>query len=63
MKKALVVILMLLPAMTYAQGDVEYRMEIGGGLGLLSYQGDFNGSLFKNQQPMASVLLRRIINP
>ena len=53
MKKALVVILMLLPAMTYAQGDVEYRMEIGGGLGLLSYQGDFNGSLFKNQQPMA----------
>ena len=62
MKKALVVIL-LLPAMTYAQGDVEYRMEIGGGLGLLSYQGDFNGSLFKNQQPMASVLLRRIINP
>ena len=63
MRKALVVLLMLLPAMTHAQGDVEYRMEIGAGLGLLSYEGDFNGSILKNQQPMASVVLRRIINP
>ena len=54
---------MWLPAAAHAQGDVEYRMEIGGGVGLVAYQGDFNASVLKNQQPMASVVLRRIINP
>ena len=63
MRKALVILLMLLPAMANAQGDVEYRMEIGAGLGLVSYEGDFNSSVFKQPQPMASVVLRRIINP
>ena len=63
MRKALVILLMLLPAMANAQGDVEYRMEIGAGLGLVSYEGDFNSSIFKQPQPMASVVLRRIINP
>ena len=51
------------PAAMRAQGDVEYRMEIGGGLGLVAYQGDFNTSLTKGMQPMASVVLRKIINP
>ncbi len=46
-----------------AQGDVEYRMEIGGGLGLMSYEGDYNGSILRDIQPAASVVLRRIINP
>ena len=46
-----------------AQDDVEYKMEVGGGVGLLNYQGDFNGSLFKHMQPMGSVLVRRVFNP
>ncbi len=54
---------MLLPLSMRAQGDVEYRMEIGGGLGLMAYEGDFNGSILKGQQPMLSALLRRTINP
>lgn len=46
-----------------AQSDYEYRMEIGAGVGLVSYEGDFNGSILGNMQPMASVVLRRIMNP
>lgn len=46
-----------------AQTDYEYRMEIGGGVGLMAYEGDFNGSILHNMQPSASLMLRRIINP
>ena len=46
-----------------AQDDVEYQMEVGGGVGLLNYQGDFNGSLTKNIQPMGVAVLRRAFNP
>ena len=46
-----------------AQTDDQYRMEIGAGVGLMSYQGDFNGSIMKNQQPMATLILRRIWSP
>lgn len=46
-----------------AQGDVEYRMEIGGGAGLINYTGDYNSSLVKNLQPMASAIFRRVFNP
>ena len=63
MRKPLLLFLMLLPALTYAQGDVEYRMEIGGGLGMLTYEGDFNGSILKIGQPMGALVLRRNINP
>ena len=46
-----------------AQDDPEYLMEIGGGVGVVSYQGDFNGNIVKNLQPAGSVLLRRNFNP
>ena len=46
-----------------AQTDYEYRMEIGGGVGLVAYEGDFNGSILHNMQPSASLMLRRVINP
>lgn len=46
-----------------AQDDVEYRMEVGGGIGMMGYLGDFNGSLTKNLQPMASLVLRNNLNP
>ena len=45
------------------QTDYEYRMEIGGGVGLMAYEGDLNGSILHNMQPSASLMLRRIINP
>ena len=63
MRQPILLLLMLLPTLTYAQGDVEYRMEIGGGLGMLTYEGDFNGSILKIGQPMAAAVLRRNINP
>ena len=46
-----------------AQTDDQYRMEIGAGVGMMSYEGDFNGSILKNMQPMASLVLRRVFNP
>lgn len=46
-----------------AQTEDEYLMEVGAGVGMLSYQGDFNGSILKNQQAAGSVVLRRNFNP
>lgn len=46
-----------------AQGDVEYRMEIGAGAALNYYQGDFCGFMPKNIQPGGAVVFRAIINP
>jgi hypothetical protein len=46
-----------------AQEDVEYRMEIGAGAGLVSYEGDFNGSIVKNAQPMGAVMARYNFSP
>ena len=51
MRRALVIVTLLLSVFTArAQEDPEYRMEIGGGIGLVAYQGDFNSSLTKNMQ-------------
>ncbi|MCQ2255575.1 MAG: porin family protein [Bacteroidaceae bacterium] len=38
-------------------------MEFGGSLGLVNYLGDYNSSILGAQQPMASLLVRRVINP
>ena len=46
-----------------AQTDPEYKLELGGGIGLVSYQGDFNGSLLKNQQPMFTLLGKYRFDP
>lgn len=64
MKKILTLLLMTLTfATAKAQTDEEYRMEIGAGVGLVSYEGDFNGSVLSNMQMGASFVLRRIFNP
>lgn len=52
-----------MPSMCLAQSDYQYRMEIGAGVGVVTYQGDLGGSLTKNMQPMASVVSRRVFNP
>ncbi len=46
-----------------AQDEDEYKMEIGGGVGLVSYEGDFNGNILKYMQPAASIIARKILNP
>ena len=35
-----------------AQDDPQYQMEIGAGIGMVGYEGDFNGNVFGNMQPM-----------
>lgn len=64
MRQGLLSILLLVAAVpTQAQDDVEYRMEVGAGAGLVSYLGDFNGSVVKNMQPMGSLVWRWVLNP
>lgn len=64
MKYVVSLILLLFFAVTLrAQEDPEYRMEIGAGVGLVAYQGDFGGSLFKNMQPLGSLVARYKFNP
>lgn len=46
-----------------AQSDPEYLMEIGGGVGLTGYLGDFNAQLTNDLQPMATLVCRRLFNP
>ena len=63
MKNVVIATLLLLASSVHAQTEPEYRLEIGGGVGLVSYQGDFNGNIFKNQQPMVTVLAKYRFDP
>ncbi len=64
MRHALLLLLLsIATAQAMAQGDVEYRAEIGGGVGLMTYEGDYNGNLFHSPQPMGTILVRRLFNP
>ena len=47
MKKVLLWILLLAAVGAKAQTEPEYRLELGGGVGLLTYLGDFNTNLMK----------------
>ncbi len=64
MRKLLLMLMVLLPAAWMsAQDDPQYRMEIGAGVGMVSYEGDFNGNVLKNMQPMFSALWRYNFDP
>lgn len=64
MRKGLVTLLMLCATLTAsAQQDDEYLMEIGGGVGMVSYQGDFNGKITSGMQPAGAIVWRRLLNP
>ncbi len=56
-------LLAVVVASVHAQTDPEYKLELGGGIGVVSYQGDFNGNLFKNPQPMFTVLAKYRFDP
>lgn len=62
-KILLAAVLMFVSLGAKAQDEYEYRMEIGAGVGMVSYEGDFNGSILKNMRPSASFILRRVFNP
>lgn len=51
------------PSAVMAQEEPEYRMEIGGGAGLVAYEGDFNGSLVKGLRPMGGAVVKYKMNP
>lgn len=55
--------LFFLPFTAIAQTQPEYRLELGGGIGLVAYEGDFNASILKNHQPMLTVLGKYKFNP
>lgn len=63
MRNVLVVMLVMLSSASRAQSDPEYLMEVGAGVGMVNYLGDFNGNLTKNLQPGASLMVRRLFNP
>ena len=64
MRKLLLMLMVLLPAARMsAQDDPQYRMEIGAGVGMVSYEGDFNCNVLKNMQPMFSALWRYNFDP
>ena len=64
MTKVLLLTLLLLAQLAAnALDEYEYKMEIGVGAGVVSYQGDANGSIVKNMQPSASLIVRRVFNP
>ena len=64
MRKGLVTLLMLCATLTAsAQQDDEYLMEIGGDVGMVSYQGDFNGKITSGMQPAGAIVWRRLLNP
>lgn len=64
MNKLLVTVIIALVALSVkAQTDPEYRAEIGGGVGLVSYQGDFNGSILSNMQPAGGLVAKYRFNP
>ena len=64
MRHALVITLLIAGVLGMrAQEESEYRMEIGGGIGLVNYLGDYNGNLAKNLQPMGSLVAKYRPNP
>lgn len=65
MTKSLLIttVLALLTAQAQAQTDDEYLLETGAGVGTVSYLGDYNGNPLKDMRPMATIMLRRVINP
>ena len=70
MKKRLYVVVILFTihcslfiSHTVAQTEPEYRLEVGGGIGMVSYEGDFNGNIFKNPQVGVSLMAKYRFNP
>lgn len=64
MKQLIACLALLMASLTIeAQDAPEYRLELGAGVGVATYQGDFNNSLLKNINPLGGVVLKYKPNP
>lgn len=63
MRKFVLILLLFLPMLTVQSQEADYyRMEIGGGVGMWNYLGDFNGGLLKGFQPQISAIWKYLPN-
>ena len=62
-RTAIVLFSLLLCTNVSAEEEVEYKMDMGAGLGGCFYLGDANGSAFANLSMMGALTARRILNP
>lgn len=60
---AYLLLLVLMPICTMADDDLEYKLEVGGGLGPCFYKGDANSTPFGHMSLMGGVMVRRVFNP
>ena len=63
-----VLMVLLASQLTYlthlsAQDEPEYKMEVGAGVGLMNYLGDYNGKILKEMQPMGGLVAKYKMNP
>ncbi len=65
MRKTCTIIILLLTFQTgiNAQTEPEYRLEVGAAIGMVSYQGDFNGNILKDMSPMFSAVAKYRFTP
>lgn len=62
--RLLTIVILLTNALSgWAQDESEYRMEVGGGVGMTAYEGDFNGSLLREMQPRFGLVAKYRQNP
>lgn len=55
--------LWLIASTGMAQEEPEYRLELGAGVGLMAYEGDFNGNLLKGLRPAGTLVAKYKMNP
>lgn len=63
-RSTLTLILLSIASLTWGQGDdLEYQMELGGGIGTSFYLGDVNSTPYAHMSGMGGIIARRILNP
>ena len=64
MKHTFAFIVLLLTTMSMmAQTEPEYRLELGAGAGLVTYEGDYNDNLLRGMKPMGEIVAKYKLNP
>lgn len=61
-RSAIVICCLLLGLATHAEEEIEYKMDMGAGLGGCFYMGDANSSPFADLSVMGAITARRILN-
>ncbi len=58
-----IVTLLACSLLAKAQGEPEYRLELGAGVGMATYEGDFNDGLLKKMNPLGELVVKYKPNP